>query len=98
MVWPWSRDNLRYVLGIHHGSTIVNTNSNGNAVVLDTSAINGLLGRAFDNTKDCFLVMNGDTNQGDFYMTGGYWPTDKKLFVHANANTTVRVNWILLAG
>jgi hypothetical protein len=42
--------------------------------------------------------MNGDTNQGDFYMTGGYWPTDKKLFVHANANTTVRVNWILLAG
>jgi hypothetical protein len=36
--------------------------------------------------------MNGDTNQGDIYMAGGYWPVDKKLWVHTNASVTVRVS------
>ena len=60
--------------------------------------VNAKMGRSFDNAKDLFLIMNGDSGAtGDILMTSSFYPTNKSLYVHTNGPSgSNRILWLLL--
>lgn len=84
--------------GIWMGVNVVTVNSYGNAIVMTDAQVNAKMGRSFDNAKDLFLIMNGDSGAtGDILMTSSFYPTNKSLYVHTNGPSgSNRILWLLL--
>ena len=107
------KDNSPYVraqvngMRVFSGSTIVNFRGSMEEGVLNDTAIKGMLGRSFDQTRDVALFMNGDRNASGDLILGSVFRTSDKMLIamtkQAGIGTgylssgPIRVNWIILA-
>lgn len=84
---------------IYVGTKVANTwNTAGELKVFSSTEFSTLFGGEFGN-NDCVLVMNGDGNANDAYLSAaGYWYGDGlwvKTLTGSGSNNNIRINYVV---